>query len=163
MEEQKNYLTPAEFAKIKGVSIQSVYQRLKGGLKEFVKVENGKMLIDADALEVPTTKGVAKDFSKVSRQEPLTLSTLELENMAQKQTIEHQRETIERLQKDLNDARAKIDKKDEQIETMSARLANMIENEQELLRNSQVLVAQAQQKRGFFARLFAPKDKGETV
>ena len=91
------------------------------------------------------------------------LSLLKIENENLTKQRDSSAQEIERLQKELDEARAKINKKDEQLEEMTARVLTMAENQQELLRNTQLLQAQAQQKRGFFARLFAPKDKNDTV
>jgi chromosome segregation ATPase len=74
-----------------------------------------------------------------------------------REKITEQKETIERLEKQLDEARATIAHKDEQIEIQAARLASITEKQQELLYNQQVLQAQTQ-KKGFFARLFAPKE-----
>ena len=91
------------------------------------------------------------------------LSLLKIENENLTKQRDSSAQEIERLQKELDEARAKINKKDEQLEEMTARVLTMAENQQELLRNTQLLQAQAQQNRGFFARLFAPKDKNDTV
>lgn len=40
----------SEYAKIKGISKQAVYKRLNNKLKDFVKVEDGKKYISAEAL-----------------------------------------------------------------------------------------------------------------
>ena len=48
----KEFLSIAEFAKLAGVSKQAIYQRLSTSLKDFVKVEQGKKVIDSAALSL---------------------------------------------------------------------------------------------------------------
>ena len=185
------YIDVKQFAAEAGQSFQSIYKHIKNGkFNNYLSRVNGKIYIDRAALELfntnsPTDEnGNGETISrKVERKSELfeelqiqlasekeknisisnQLSILKVENESLVIQIDTNAREIERLQKELNEARAKIEKKEEQIENMTARLLTMTENQQELIRNSQVLVAQAQQKRGFFARLFAPKDKGETV
>lgn len=58
-----NYITIAEYAKIKGVSVQAVYKRLNTSLKPFVKqVENRKML-DIACLEEKVHSTVEQPYS----------------------------------------------------------------------------------------------------
>lgn len=166
MDDGKTYISVAEFAEIKGVSIQAVYQRLKAGLKGYVKVEDGKKYIDVAALDVPSTKGKTKDLSKDERDEPLTLINLESKNR-QTEKIAEQAAAIEKLERELEEARATIKRKDEQLAqkdeqlaNINARLLSLAETQQELLRNQQILQAQAQQKpRGLFARIFLPRGR----
>lgn len=59
---KKEYLTVAEFAAAAGVSKQAVYQRLKGTLKPFVKVEQGQKVIDISALNFISENSDSKGF-----------------------------------------------------------------------------------------------------
>lgn len=60
---KKEYLTVAEFAAAAGVSKQAVYQRLKGTLKPFVKVEQGQKVIDISALNFISEDSDFKGFN----------------------------------------------------------------------------------------------------
>lgn len=159
---EKELLTVKEFAARKGVSIQSVYKRLKTSLNRYVEKVEGITMIDAAALNEeesnstnqPTTKRNAQPKQPI---QPFNNSTVEYELSALREKVAEQKNTIELLQKELDVARADIRHKDEQLEAQAARLLTITENQQELLRNSQILQAQTQ-KKGFFARLFAPKD-----
>lgn len=48
----KKYLAVSEFAKLAGVSKQAIYQRLNTSLKDFVKVEQGRKVVDSAALSL---------------------------------------------------------------------------------------------------------------
>lgn len=185
------YLDVKQFAAEVGQSFQSIYKHIKNGkLDNYLSKVNGKIYIDRDAIELfnPNSQesengGRETNFRRGERKSELfedlqiqlanekeanistthQLSILKIENENLARQREYYTQEIERLQKELDEVRANIKHKDELIENMTARLSKLIENEQELFRNSQVLQAQAQQKRGFFARLFAPKDKSETV
>ena len=185
------YIDVKQFAAEAGKSFQSIYKHIKNGkLDKYLSKVNGKLYIDRDALElfnqdsqVGENGGRETNFRRGERKGELfedlqiqlanekenskslfqQLSIAKLENESLTRQIDYNAREIERLQKELDEARADVRRKDEQLEALSARLAKLIENEQELMRNSQLLMAQAQQKRGFFARLFAPKDKSETV
>ncbi len=185
------YIDVKQFAAEVGQSFQSIYKHIKNGrLDKYLSKVNGKIYIDRAALELFNTNtqtdenGNGEAISrKVERKSELfeelqiqlanereksfslshQLSILKIENENLTKERDNSAQEIERVQKELDEARAKINKKDEQLEEMTARVLTMAENQQELLRNTQLLQAQAQQKRGFFARLFAPKDKGETV
>ena len=164
MEEEKKYISVAEFAKIKKVSPQAVYKRLNNTLKQYVVKVEGRTMLDVEALSFgdfqPTVKQQNQSFQP---QKGFNNSTVESENHQLKERVSELLGVVDELKKELDGARATIARKDEQLEQMTARLLSITENQQELLRNSQILQAQAQQKRGFFARLFAPKDKSETV
>lgn len=160
-------LTVKEYAARKGVSIQSVYKRLKTTLNPYIEKVEGVTMIDAAALEESekqsTVHSTIQQNTKLNKPiQPLNNSTVEYELSALREKVAEQKETIERLQKELDEARADIRHKDEQIEAQSARLLTITENQQELLRNSQILQAQTH-KKGFFARLFAGKEQNTNV
>ena len=181
-------LTVKQFAKEANITRSAIYQRLKTSLKPYYIERNGVKYIQRAALEViikgvqeplqgvqdelqgvqDELQGVQGSFSR-SIQEQLQdvqdelqgvkgeLETALNENRRLNERIAEQKETNERLQKELDEARADIKHKDELLEAQSARLLSITEKQQELLFNQQVLQAQTQ-KKGFFKRLFAPKD-----
>ena len=186
---EAKYIDVKEFSAAVGQSFQSIYKRIQSGkLNDYITKINGKIYIDRGAIDLFNSPsfsngGIETKNRNVERKgeqiESLQIqianekaksdslfqqiSTLEFEKKNLLEDLQDKKEQIERLKKELDEARAKIEKKEEQIENMTARLLTMAENQQELIRNSQILVAQAQQKRGFLARLFAPKEQKENV
>lgn len=178
---QNEYLTVKQFAAEAKITKSAIYQRLKTSLKPYLIERNGVKLIRRAALDIvlkdsqDILQGVQDELQGVQVEnsnnvtEPLQdiqdtlqgvqdkLETALNENRRLNERIEEQKEFIERLKNDLDVARADIRHKDEQLEALTARLASITEKQQELLYNSQVLQAQAQ-KKGFFKRLFAPKE-----
>lgn len=163
MEQQKLFKV-TEFAEHLGISPQAVYKRLKKSLNRYVVMVDGVTMIDAAALEAVKTRATFQPtVNQPQTNNNQTQPTVEQPLIDElRQTIAEQKGTIERLQKELDEARADIRHKDEQIEAQSARLLTITENQQELLRNSQILQAQTQ-KKGFFARLFAGKEQNKSV
>jgi uncharacterized coiled-coil protein SlyX len=159
---EQTLLTVAEFVAREGISKQAVYKRLNNRFNRFVVKVDGRLMIDAAAYdkakqeqaETRSNSTVEQPFQPFQPVQPLNNSTVENEL---RRRIAEQEETIIALRKELEEARADVRRKDEQLEAQAARLLTITEKQQELLYNSQVLQVQAQQKRGFFARLFAPK------
>jgi chromosome segregation ATPase len=160
-EKVRKLLTIKEYAAIKQVSVQAVYQRLNKSLKRYLIIENGVKMLDSAALDEPTIKGAFNStFIQDSSDFQVRFNELESEKKIMQAKIDEQRETIERLKQELEQARDNIKHKDEQINELTQNVLVLAQNAQELARNSQVLQLQAQNKRkGIFARLFAPKEK----
>ena len=175
--ESKDYISVSEFAKRANRSKQAIYLRTKTTLKDYTLKNKGQLYISVAALGLiddsqdssqessqvsSQFQGDSSPFQGVSSQESSQVSSQGVKDSRADSSLDREKQIlldeIERLKKELEDARAKIEKKDEQLETMTARLMNIAENQNELLRNSQILQAQAQHKRGFLARLFAPKE-----
>lgn len=158
---EKKYYTIAEAAARMGKSKQAIYQQLNKRFKPYLIIVDGRRMLKADIFNELENQVELKNQS-IFNQDSIGLNKQNADNDLLIETlqaqIKEQKETIERLQKELDEARADIRHKDEQIETQAARLASITEKQQELLYNSQVLQAQAQ-KKGFIARLFAGKDK----
>lgn len=174
-------LTVEQFAKETRRTKSAIYQRLKTSLKDYIVIKGGKRyikraalsLLNTDADELQDNTEEVKENTEEDRQieaevkdenkddyralqGELVKTCKDIEYLQKE--LEREREANEELKRQLNEARATIQRKDEQLEAQAARLLSITENQQELLRNSQLLQAQAQTKRGFFARLFAPKD-----
>ena len=185
------YIDVKQFAAEVGQSFQSIYKHIKSGkLDNYLSKVNGKLYIDREAIElfnpnsqVNENENSEATIRKVERKSELfeelqiqlanerenhlstthQLSLLEVEKAnLLKQMDDNQREIV-RLQKELDEARTEIKRKDELLEATTARVLTMAEKQQELLRNTQLLQAQAQQRQGFFARLFAPKENNKGV
>lgn len=50
--DDKKYIGVTEFSRLSGISRQTVYNRMKTDLAEYVKLVDGKSVIDSDALEM---------------------------------------------------------------------------------------------------------------
>ncbi len=163
---EQELLKVTELAARLGVSPQAVYKRLKTTFNRYVVIVDGVTMIDAAAVEVAKKRATIQPTNNQPQHNnnPTNPTVDNPISDELRRKIEEQKDIIERLQKELEEARADIKKKDEQLENITARLLNIAESQNELVRNSQVLVAQAQtQKKGFFARLFAPKERKENV
>ena len=175
--ESKDYISVSEFAKRANRSKQAIYLRTKTTLKDYTLKNKGQLYISVAALGlIDDSQGSSQDssqvssqiqgdsshFQGVSSQESSQVSSQGVKDSRVDSSLDREKQLLfdelERLKKELDEARADIRRKDEQLETMTARLMNIAENQNELLRNSQILQAQAQHKRGFLARLFAPKE-----
>ena len=185
------YIDVKQFAAEVGQSFQSIYKHIKSGkLDNYLSKVNGKLYIDREAIElfnpnsqVNENENSEATIRKVERKSELfeelqiqlanerenhlstthQLSLLEVEKANLLKQIDDNQREIVRLQKELDEARTEIKRKDELLEATTARVLTMAEKQQELLRNTQLLQAQAQQRQGFFARLFAPKENNKGV
>jgi hypothetical protein len=148
----KEYFTVAEYAEIKGISKQTVYNQLKKDLKDYLIVIEGKKCIKSDVFNQVQSSSNPKIETDFQDFQP-KIETLETILKAQ---IEDKDRLIERLL--------------EQVDTLQAQNANLTEQIgklTELLNNSQVLLAveknryieqetQKKEKKGIF-RLFRKK------
>lgn len=176
---KKEYLTVSEFAAAAGVSKQAVYQRLKGTLKPFVKVEQGHKIIDISALnyisENSDFKGFNSRLNNGVESTPHRDAAADQNNYLLQSLMEQLKEKdkqIERLQEELRCAAVAADEKDKYIQEQGRRLADLLEQSNKLHENNQILiglandykakleegsassVAAADEKKGFFSRLF---------
>ncbi|MBO5949079.1 hypothetical protein J6Q66_09635 [bacterium] len=138
----KQYLSVSEFAALKGISKQAVYQQLNKNLKEFVKLENGKKVISIKALSESDLKRLEQPLEQEFKQveQPLEQDFFILQ----------------------------IAEKDKQIESLLKQIDSLQEQNSkltDLLHNSQVLLAaekktlfidsaEKQGKKGFFNKIF---------
>lgn len=113
----KEFLSIAEFAKLAGVSKQAIYQRLNTSLKDFVKVEQGRKVVDSAALSL-----FSPDYTYQEDETPAqTDSTIE-------------QELVQLL-------KAQLEAKDSQIAELQTALLEEQANNKQLL--SQLSAAQA--------------------
>ena len=137
---EKEYLSISEYAKIRGISKQAVYQQLNKKLKPFVQVVEGQKYISKEALS-------EKDLKKL--EQPIEQEFNKVEQSVEQEFFIKQ-----------------IAEKDKQIDT----LLKQIDTLQELLNQSQRLQAADKQlllekenkksKKGFFA-LFQRRNNDE--
>lgn len=173
----KEYITIAEYAKLKNVSVSSVYKRLKTTLQPYSTIdESGKMALNREILEVEGI-GVENPSS--------TFSTPKVENLFNPsstplqpfdcnfliQQISEKDKQIERLQEELTAVRQQNEEKDllikennQHIREQEKRLAELLAQAQQLNHNNQVLLLKEKERegKGFLKRLFSKRDKGDT-
>lgn len=185
MMENKEYYTIQEFAVLVNKRESGIYRSAnKGNLKKYSSVAEidgkKKIVLHREALTLYNidstldSKNIANDSTDRARN--AVDSTLDSTDRARSVTNDSTsdsilearlealyREKIEHLERELEEAKATIKEKDKQISELSQTIGTLAMNAQELTRNSQVLQAQIQQpKKGFFARLFAPKEENKS-
>lgn len=146
---ENGLLTVLEYAEMKNVSVQSVYKRLKTGLKEYCVEIDGKKYIKRSALEQSAEQPEPKkepDYSEDYVQQLLA--------------------RIEGLEADKKRLEQKNDEKDAQIKEITERLTVLLKNELDrtalqaapAAETVEVVqpadAAEPEKKKGFFARVF---------
>lgn len=138
----KEFLTVAEYAEIKGISKQRVYQLLNKGLKPFVQVVEGRKVIDIRALSAeelkPIEQGVDPHLNK-----GLNTNNQELEVL--QQALEILKGQLEVKDQQIAELQRENATKDRHIQEQATELARLLSQSQELQRNNQLLLAQKTQ------------------
>ena len=143
---KNKYISVSEFAKAAGVSKQAVYSRLKSqDLNKFIKLENGKKLINTKALEL---------FNKSSfNQVEQGLESTEREY------IEALKKQIEELQRDKQELYRLLDQQQQLTAQANATIKQLQlqapKEEASIIQQEQQQEKQEHKKQGFFARLFS--------
>ena len=132
---KNKYISVSEFAKAAGVSKQAVYSRLKSqDLNKFIKLENGKKLINTKALEL---------FNKSSfNQVEQGLESTEREY------IESLKKQIEELQRDKQELYRLLDQQQQLTAQANATIKLLQAPKEEAS-----VIQQEQKKQGFFCHL----------
>ena len=141
---KNKYISVSEFAKAAGVSKQAVYSRLKSqDLNKFIKLENGKRLINTKALEL---------FNKSSSQSSFNQVEQDLES-TEREYIESLKKQIEELQRDKQELYRLLDQQQQLTAQANAtiKLLQAPKEEASIIQQER----QEQKKQGFFARLFS--------
>ena len=115
-------LTIREYANLKGVSVQSIYQRLDHDLKPYLKLINGKKYLDREVLE---------------------LDKEEEQEKAKQETNKQSEELINILKSQIEILNGQLITKDEQIRDLNKRLEEMsqrLRESNQLNQNNQVLL-----------------------
>ena len=142
------YISIADFAKEAGVTKQAVYSRLKSqDLNKFIKLENGKKLINTKALEL---------FNKSSSQSSFNQSFNQVEQgleSTEREYIESLKKQIEELQRDKQELYRLLDQQQQLTAQANAtiKLLQAPKEEASVIQQEK----QEQKKQGFFARLFS--------
>ena len=142
------YISIADFAKEAGVSKQAVYSRLKSqDLNKFIKLENGKKLINTKALEL---------FNKSSSQSSSNQVEQGLES-TEREYIESLKKQIEELQRDKQELYRLLDQQQQLTAQANATIKKLQAPKEEasIIQQEQQQEQQEQKKQGFFARLFS--------
>lgn len=129
-------ITIADYAKIKGISKQAVYQKLNKSLKEFLILEQGKKYISINAL-------TANELKKLEQVEQVELNNIKQENSTPKKEDKTDSAEVVFL-------RQQIEEKDRQIEMLMEQAKSLSEQNlrlSELLKNDQFLLATEQANR----------------
>lgn len=141
METKPNdYITIAEYATRRGVSVSSVYKRLGGTLKKYYKVIDGKKYISVNALVeegiTPPVETVEEGLKNTDTTPPAVLVALE----ALQQQLAEKDKQIARLQEEAQDLRKSNAEKDVFIQEQAGKMMLLLEQAQELNRNNQILL-----------------------
>lgn len=140
------YISIADFAKEAGVSKQAVYSRLKSqDLNKFIKLENGKKLINTKALEL---------FNKSSSQSSFNQVEQGLES-TEREYIESLKKQIEELQRDKQELYRLLDQQQQLTAQANATIKQL---QLQAPKEEASIIQQEKQERkkpGFFARLFS--------
>lgn len=141
------YISIADFAKEAGVSKQAVYSRLKSqDLNKFIKLENGKKLINTKALEFFNKSSSQSSFNQFNQVEQGLEST-------EREYIESLKKQIEELQRDKQELYRLLDQQQQLTAQANAtiKLLQAPKEEASVIQQEK----QEQKKQGFFARLFS--------
>ena len=144
------YISIADFAKEAGVTKQAVYSRQKSqDLNKFIKLENGKKLINTKALEL---------FNKSSSQSSFNQFEQGLES-TEREYIESLKKQIEELQRDKQELYRLLDQQQQLTAQANATIKQLQlqapKEEASIIQQEQQQERQEQKKQGFFARLFS--------
>ena len=144
---KNKYISVSEFAKAAGVSKQAVYSRMKSqDLNKFIKLENGKKLINTKALEL---------FNKSSSQSSFNQVEQGLES-TEREYIESLKKQIEELQRDKQELYRLLDQQ-QQLTAQANATIKLLQSpkEEASIIQQEKQEKQEQKKQGFFARLFS--------
>lgn len=132
------YITVKQYAKIKNISQQAVYKQLNNKLKGFVVVENGKKYISINALTETELKEFNNQIQPNSTKVVKPLNEIEQPNST---TTADETATIQRLLAQVETLQKKNDELTTALLELSAKNVELTEKLTDLLRNSQVLLA----------------------
>ena len=141
------YISIADFAKEAGVTKQAVYSRQKSqDLNKFIKLENGKKLINTKALELFNKSSSQSSFNQFNQVEQDLEST-------EREYIKSLKKQIEELQRDKQELYRLLDQQQQLTAQANAtiKLLQAPKEEASVIQQEK----QEQKKQGFFARLFS--------
>ena len=154
----EEFISVAEYAKRQGISKQEAY-RIIGSPQNapYATKINGKIQISTKIFEgVESPQEAQKQESK---------EAVENAEAPVKETDSRETAVIDFLMKQIEELREEVKSKDKQIAEHNARIALLLEKQQELTEKALITTGQAQylqannKKQGFFSRLFLGKGK----
>ena len=142
----KEYITIKEYADVRGVSVSSVYKRLNTTLKEYLVVVENRKMLKSEVLAAEGLKGRVEEDSTVNVQPSSTSSTPNVQPSSTSSTLlekqlEAKDKQIEALTEQIKSLQESNQKKDDFIQEQSAKLTELLEQSNVLLRNNQMLLA----------------------
>ena len=123
-----DYISIKDYAQIKGLSVQRVYQKLNKELKPYLKIINNKKFLDSSVL-------------KLEEPQAETIKTEQITNDNQ-ELINSYKQQIEMLNKQIDLLSEQLKIKDKQIEDITGRLQESLI----LNQNNQVLLLETHKK-----------------
>jgi len=125
----KEYISVAEFARIKGISKQAVYKQCSTKLKPYVIIVDGRKMLKTDALD-----DMVKSEVNHSQRASSTDSVEEVDIIEfLKEQIKEKDIQIQRLQESEKE-------KDRHIQSQSEKLAELLAQSNQLQQNNQLLI-----------------------
>lgn len=156
----KNLITIAEYAKIRGCSTAAVYKRVETTLKPYIKTVEKKtylsrqVLIDEGLITVEDNRDGDKEENQPVEltvenglkpsQEPESPALLETIKILERQLEAKDRE-IERLHQENEEIKKQLNEAVRHNQEHTDKLTELLAQSQELNRNNQLLIAQARQ------------------
>jgi predicted DNA-binding transcriptional regulator YafY len=144
---KKEYLTIREVADKAGVSYQAIYKRLNSTLKDYVVEVEGRKALKPEVLRVmgSTPRSTVKPSETSTVKEGLNSSSSEEKEM--KRINKRNEEIIDDLRAQLKDKDEQIKKQSEHIVELSGKIAELFENNQKLQLNYQMLLSDGETNR----------------
>lgn len=146
---EKEYLSIKEFAKAVGISQQAVYKQLNNKLKEYLKVVDGKKMLDIKALELyKTNDDSTKNSTSCTTDEQQLINWLKEEIKEKNKQIALLQAQIEKEQQLLN--------QEQQLRMVEQQKYLELQSKYEEQDNQEPVnvVEEEPKKKGFFSRLF---------
>ena len=149
-------LTVAEFSKRTGVSKKRLYSDLNGRLKPYMVLENGIKKIQEEAIVIygitqATTNIPQEQHTEEKKQPQAIVNNNEAIASATKiaeleATLKGKEALIGMLEATIEEQKAEVKRTQEKIDEKDKEIRENTERFQELLRNSQILIAQQQEQ-----------------
>ena len=146
-------MSVAEFARSASIDKREVYKRIDKELAEYIKKDNGRIEVSADALKFFDGSVTTSQLDTVSKKEEPPQETTRND----KETVKSLEATIAEKSNQISLLQLQNEKLEEQkkeSKELTDKLLKLLEQEQELNRNSQLLLAQSQEQ---VKRLEAPQ------
>lgn len=146
---EKEYLSIKEFATAVGISQQAVYKQLNNKLKEYLKVVDGKKMLDIKALELyKTNDDSTKNSTSCTTDEQQLINWLKEEIKEKNKQIALLQAQIEKEQQLLN--------QEQQLRMVEQQKYLELQSKYEEQDNQEPVnvVEEEPKKKGFFSRLF---------